>query len=119
MLSLYAPQKGIKTGIKGIKTQKDRARRRHGQLVTLPEGSRYCLCSGPYLLRDISNKYMNVYIYMLHTVNCSSTFKIVNLSHRHVLSYVNILKYLPGTYYMERLIIAKVAVNRSVLISVL
>ena len=55
---------------------------------------------------------------MLHTITClSSIFKIVNLSHRYVLSYVNILKYLPGTYYTERVIIAKVAVDRLVLMN--
>ena len=37
----------------------------------------------------------------------------------YVLSYVNILKYLTGTYYMERLIIVKVAVDRLVLMSAL
>ena len=76
-----------------------------------------CLRSGPDLLRVISNKYVNVYMYMSHTITCSSTFEVVYLSHRYVLSYVNILNYLPGSYYMERLIIAKVAVDRSVLMS--
>jgi len=56
----------------------------------------------------------------LHAINyCFSIFQIVDLSHRYVLSYVNILKYVPGTYYMERLIISKVTVDRSVLISAL
>ena len=48
---------------------------------------------------------------MLPTITCLSIFNIANLSHRYALSYVNILKYLPGTYFMERLIIAKVTVN--------
>ena len=71
------------------------------------------------LLRVISNKYVNVYLYMLHTITCLSIFKIVYLSHRYVLSYVNILKYFPGTYHKKRLILAKVTVDRSVLMNTL
>ena len=52
---------------------------------------------------------------MLHTITCLSIFKTFNLSHRYVLSYVNILKCLPDTYYTECLIMPKVTVyNRQV-----
>ena len=55
--------------------------------------------------------------YFLNT-SFAHWLQVANLSHRYVLSYVNILKYLPSTY-MERLIIARVAVDRSVLMSAL
>ena len=75
--------------------------------------------SGTIWLRVISIYIINVHICMLLTITCLFTFKVVNLSHRYVLSFVNILKYPPGTYYMERLIIAKVTVDRSIIMSAL
>ena len=42
------------------------------------------------------------------TITRLSKFKVVNLSHKYVLSYVNITKYLPDTYYKECLIMVKV-----------
>ena len=91
----------------------------HIGTVSLPEGRRFGLRSGTDLLSVISNKCVNVYIYMLRTITCLSIFKVVNLSHRYVLSYVNVLKYLPGTYFMERLINAKLTADRSILMRAL
>ena len=82
--------------------------KRHGHF--LPEGKCYAAQQRNNLLGVVSIKHVNVHKSMLPTITCLSIFKIVNLSYMYVLSYVNILKYFPDTYYMERPIIAKVAV---------
>jgi len=56
----------------------------------------------------------------LHTINyCLSIFKIVNLSCWHVSFYVNTLNHLSCIRYLLCLIIAKLTVDRSVLIAAL
>ena len=94
-----------------------RLKRVRTRTVSLPDTTASHYCTGS--LRVISIKHVNVHIYMLPIITCLSIFKVVNLSYRYVLSCVNILKYLPGTYYMERLIIAKVTIDRSILMSAL
>ena len=72
----------------------------------IPHGG-VATCSALFLL----NMWMFiVHTYMLPTITCLSIFKIINLSHRYALSYVNILKNHPDTYYMGSLIMTKVTV---------